>query len=425
MTTSDGVAGPAGSAGQPGTAFVWVWLPEATEPVVAGRLDAVGEVFMFTYGRSYQARPDVIPLYLPELPLRSGQQRPPAGLRVAGCLQDAGPDAWGQRVILARHSGRLTASSDTGDLGLLTYLLESGSDRVGGLDFQASPSHYEPRVGHATLAEMTDAAARLEAGEAFSPALDAALLHGSSIGGARPKVLLGDGARQLIAKLSSVSDPYPVVKAEGVAMELARRVGLEVAATQVRRVLNRDVLLVERFDRTDVPGQRRILVSALTMLGLDEMMARYATYPDLADLVRRRFTDPGATLRELFARIVFNVCVGNTDDHARNHAAFWDGRQLSLTPAYDLCPQLRSGGEAAQAMAIGRDGSRRSQLEVCVDAAEIYQLTRAQAAEIVDQQVGVITDEWEKAADVAQLTVGERQSLWRHQILNPFIFSAW
>jgi serine/threonine-protein kinase HipA len=62
--------------------------------------------------------------------------------------------------------------------------------------------------------------------------------------------------------------------------------------------------------------------------------------------VRARFTEAKPTLRELFSRIAFNILCSNTDDHPRNHAAFWDGQALSLTPAYDLCPQLRSGGEA-------------------------------------------------------------------------------
>ena len=55
------------------------------------------------------------------------------------------------------------------------------------------------------------------------------------------------------------------------------------------------------------------------------MMARYASYQDLAEIIRHRFTAPSDTLRELFSRIVFNILCGNTDDHARNHAAFWDG----------------------------------------------------------------------------------------------------
>ena len=72
-------------------------------------------------------------------------------------------------------------------------------------------------------------------------------------------------------------------------------------------------------------------------------MAAYASYEDLAEIVRHRFEAPRATLRELFGRLVFNILCGNTDDHARNHAAFWDGARLSLTPAYDICPQARAG----------------------------------------------------------------------------------
>lgn len=405
----------------PRNAFVWVWLPGAVDPVVAGRLEALGSVVMFTYGRSYLERSSAVPLYLPELPLRPGRIPPGDGLSVAGAIADAGPDAWGQRVILARRAGHLRPEHDTGDLSLLTYLLESGSDRIGALDFQASASTYVPRVGEASLAEMQTAADKLQAGAELSPDLEMALLRGTSIGGARPKVLLDDGGRRLIAKLSSATDPYPVVKAEAVAMELARRVGLDVAATEVVGCLGRDVLLVERFDRTKIAGQRRMLVSALTMLGLDEMMGRYATYPALADLVRHRFTNPATTLRELFSRIVFNICVGNTDDHARNHAAFWDGIALTLTPAYDLCPQLRSGTEANQAMAISRDGQRAGRLAVCQDAAATYLLSRGEARDLMDRQVTLIHEQWDDAADAARLTVQEKHQLWERQILNPYI----
>ncbi|RLE19319.1 MAG: type II toxin-antitoxin system HipA family toxin, partial [Actinobacteria bacterium] len=186
------------------------------------------------------------------------------------------------------------------------------------------------------------------------------------------------------------------------------------------------VLLVERFDRTSVPGERRMMVSALTILGLDEMFSRYATYHDLADVIRRRFTSPSETLRELFGRIVFNICVSNTDDHPRNHAAFWNGpesaggAELTLTPAYDICPQNRSGGETAQAMEIDRSGFRMSQLAGCINAAGIYLLDTKEAREIVDRQLDVIHSEWDDAADAARLTQAERHALWGRQILNPY-----
>lgn len=408
----------------PRSAFVWAWLPGATEPVVAGRVVAVdGDRYVFAYGQSYLARPDAVPLYAPELPLREGPIEPRRNLPLAGCLRDASPDAWGRRVILARRFGRLDRDADTAALDELTYMLTSGSDRVGGLDFQSSATEYVARNETAELAELIGAAEALEAGRPLSPALGEALTRGTSIGGARPKVTVLDQGRHLIAKLSSTSDYYPVVKAEAVGMILARRVGLDVAACEVIRCAGRDVLLVERFDRTATRGQRRMMVSALTILGEDEMGARHAGYPDLADAIRKQFTVPGHTLRELFARMVFNVCIGNTDDHLRNHAAFWDGAQLSLTPAYDLCPQPRSGETANQALNITRmPGERASQLRLCRKAAPEFLLTAGDADQIIESHIEVIRRDWDAAADEAQLSKAERSQLWQRQILNPYIY---
>jgi len=330
---------------EPTEAFVWAWLPGATEPVVAGRLQATGDLIEFNYGRSYLDRDDAIALYLPELPLRRGIIDPLDGLRMAGCIADAGPDAWGQRIVMQHLLGAGAGGADPAQLHPLTYLLSSGSDRIGALDFQFSATEYISRDDDsASLEELMNAADRVDRGLELSPALDRALLHGSSVGGARPKALLGAGDRKLIAKFSSSTDPYPVVRAEFAAMELARRAGLNVAKVQLVETLGRTALLVERFDRVEGSRERRAIVSALTMLELDEMMARYASYADLAQVIRERFTDGRDTLRELFSRITFNILVGNTDDHARNHAAFWDGEALTLTPAYDICPQGTSRG---------------------------------------------------------------------------------
>jgi serine/threonine-protein kinase HipA len=410
---------------EPREAFVWVWLPDAAEPVVAGRLEASGELIDFNYGRSYLAREAAISLFEPELPLRPGRISPPAGLSVAGCIADAGPDAWGQRWVMNRLLGRAGRDADPADLSRLTYLLESGSDRTGALDFQRSADAYAPRQDDdADLEELIDAAAKVEAGTPLPPALDAALFAGSSIGGARPKASLREGDLSLIAKFSANDDRYPVVKGELIAMSLAREAGLEVAATNLNRVLDRDVLLVERFDRPG-GGRRRGVVSALTLLGLDELLPQYASYVDLADLMRERFTDAVPELRELFGRMTFNVLVGNTDDHARNHAAFWDGRTLALTPAYDICPQPRSGGEASQAMALRRNGFRLSQVAACVETAAAFRLTETEAREIVDHQIEVISGQWQEVCDLAAMTQVERDYFWKRQFLNAYALEGY
>ena len=407
-------------------AFVWVWLPGATEPVVAGRLESDGAAVSFNYGRSYLAREDAIALYLPELPLTPGLIPPRGSLAMAGCIDDAGPDSWGMRVIMDKLLGARAADADPAELDQLTYLLQSGSDRIGALDFQRSPFEYEPRTAPASLADLLDAADRLDRRQQLPAPIGEALLHGSSIGGARPKALLDDGTRKLIAKFSSSSDVYPVVEAEYVAMELARRAGIDAAGVQLEHVLGRSVLLIDRFDRTPTPDgwSRRIVISALTMLELHEMQARYATYYELADVVRARFSEPKATLRELFARAAFNVLVGNTDDHARNHAAFWDGRTLTLTPAYDVCPQLRSGREANQAMAIG-PGLRTSQLVSCVAAAGHYGLDESEARELIDHQVDTIVAGWDDVCDAAELAQVDRDLLRGRQFLNDYAFEGY
>ena len=213
-------------------AFVWIWLPGETAPVVAGRLARVpGEVeqqFVFNYGRSYLARKNAIPIYEPELPLKPGALPLLNGLAMPNSIRDAAPDAWGRRVIINRKFGQRGAALDTGELNEIAYLLESGSDRVGALDFQRSPSTYTPReTATASLSDLLDAADSVERGVPLSAELDAALLHGSSIGGARPKAMITAKDRKFVAKFSSQNDLFSVVKAEFIAMRLAAEVGPE------------------------------------------------------------------------------------------------------------------------------------------------------------------------------------------------------
>jgi serine/threonine-protein kinase HipA len=413
---------PSKKPARPREAFVWTWLPETTQPVVAGKLTADGNRLLFNYGRSYLDRGNAISLYEPELPLRAGILPLPSGLSMPGCLRDAAPDAWGRRVLINKLLRVRGARVDTTQLDELTYLLESGSDRTGALDFQRSATEYVPREKtSATLAELLESADRVEKGVPLTKALGEALQHGSSIGGARPKALIAHGPTQYVAKFSSSTDVYSMVKAEFIAMRLARHVGLNVASVELKRAGKKDVLLVQRFDRIAIASgwQRRAMVSALTMLGLDEMMARYASYEDLAEIIRHRFTDAPAMLRELFSRLVFNVLCGNTDDHARNHAAFWDGRTLALTPAYDICPQPRTGNEASQAMLIAGE-DRMSRISSCLAAAHHFQLSRREAESIAARQVATIAKHWDDVCEEAKVTRTDRRLLATRQFLNPY-----
>ncbi len=407
-------------------AFVWIWLPEETEPVVAGRLEADNNNLLFNYGKSYLERVNdtkpAIPIYEPELPLKAGTLPLLNGLGMPGCIRDGAPDAWGRRVIINKKMGLKSTNTDTTVLDELTYLLESGSDRIGALDFQLSPSDYEARsTTNVPLEELLNSAARVEKGVPLTSELDIALYHGTAIGGARPKALVEDNHKKYVAKFSSSTDLYSVVKAEFIAMRLADRVGLDVAPVQLVTAANKDVLLIERFDRKKVKHDwtRKSMVSALTLFGLDDMMARYASYETLAEIIRYRFTDPKDTLRELFSRLIFNILCGNTDDHARNHAAFWNGKELTLTPAYDICPQSRAGNEASQAMLI-HGNNNLSQLKTCLGSAHNFLLSEDDAHAIFHLQKEIIETNWDTVCDEAQLSVIDKKLFWGRQFLNPY-----
>lgn len=411
--------------------YVWIWLPGETKPVIAGRLEAEGDMLLFNYGKSYLERikdaPQAISIYEPELPLKPGALPNLQGLTIPGCIRDSAPDAWGRRVIINKKLGLKGVDTDTAVLDELTYLLESGSDRIGALDFQQSPTEYVSRSAqNVSLEELMQSAERVEKGVPLTPELDQALYHGGSIGGARPKALIEDNGKKYIAKFSATNDLYSVVKAEFIAMRLAYLAGINVAPVKIVKTANKDVVLIERFDRerivtngVDKGWSRKSMVSALSLFGLDDMMARYASYETLAEIIRHRFVDPKTTLKELFSRLVFNILSGNTDDHARNHAAFWDGKHLSLTPAYDICPQNRAGNEQGQAMLI-LGNNNASQLNTCLAAAQNFLLSKDEAYDIFEHQKLVIETNWQSVCDEAELSEVDRRLFWKRQFLNPF-----
>lgn len=409
-------------------AFVWLWLPKETEPVIAGKLESDNDNLFFNYGKSYLERINdtrqAISIYEAELPLKAGILPLPEGLSMPGCIRDSAPDAWGRRVIINKKLGLKDPDTDTTQLDELTYLMESGSDRIGALDFQASPSEYVPRLSATvSLGELLESTERVEQGVPLTAELDQALFYGSAIGGARPKALIEEENKKYVAKFSSSSDWFSVVKAEFIAMRLAEYAGLNVAPVKLAKAAHKDVLLIERFDRNKTKSgwQRKSMISALTLFGLGDMMARYASYEILAEIIRHKFAFPSETLKELFSRLIFNVLCGNTDDHARNHAAFWDGKTLSLTPAYDICPQGRTGNEATQAMLISAN-NRFSKIETCLETAHNFLLSRDEAFTIIEKQEETIEQNWDAVCDEAELTVIDKKLLWKRQFLNPFAF---
>lgn len=400
---------------EPRQAYVWIWLPEDTDPTPCGVIAERKGRYSFQYGTQYLANPKAISLFEKTLPLRRGWIDPLGAAPMALNLRDAAPDAWGRRVILDRLAGR--DNIDRVDLSELTYMMESDSNRIGALDFQQRPDVYIPRGEEASLEDLFQAARSLDEGQPLSDQMRAVLASGTGIGGARPKATLRDGGREVIAKFSTSTDILPVVPAESASMFLADKVGLRVPRSEVVEVAGRRVLIMDRFDRPG-EGQRRLMVSALAITQDEETFRPQGGYLDILDGLNT-YSDGTDYGPELFERIAFNIAVTNTDDHLRNHSAFWNGQALSLTPAYDLAPGARSGDTAYLALAYSRDGQRQATFQSLIKESHEYGLTDVEAKDFVDRIIGTMNDSWNEAADHAHMTRTEQDLLWERQFLHP------
>ena len=163
------------------------------------------------------------------------------------------------------------------------------------------------------------------------------------------------------------------------------------------------------------------MISGLTALQLHKTEATLASYPELSSFIRRSGDRYPADVKQLFRRMIFNVLIGNTDDHARNHAFFWDGNSYRLTPAYDICPLLRVGQTANQAMILGRDW-RESTIRNVLSQPQQFSLESSEAKAIQEEITQIIEGRWDEAADLAKLTDQESKMLQQATILSPACF---
>ena len=161
---------------------------------------------------------------------------------------------------------------------------------------------------------------------------------GSSPGGARPKALINDGEHAYLAKFASIKDQFNVVALESAAMELARRAGVNAATTKCVPCGKGKVLLVERFDIDTTTMRRNHVISMQTLLGAEGYYN--FGYSDMVTIIRRVSAHPIQDLHQLFKQLVFNVMIGNTDDHLKNFCMLYDGQAWRLSPAFDLVPNI-------------------------------------------------------------------------------------
>ncbi len=338
-----------------------------------------------------------------------GMQYTQPGKDIFGCFSDALPDRWGRTLLLRRE--QLAASEEGRPVRRLSsFDFLRGIDdflRMGGFRFKEAKNgnfiNVSENLKIPPLADVHDliaASMEIEKSEEENLLPDkrwvAQLVQpGSSLGGARPKAsVIGDDRMIYVAKFPSRKDDYDVGLWEHFAHLLARKAGINAAQTEVLSVGGKyHTLLSKRFDRTS-EGRRIHFASAMTLLGFsdgDDAAAEHG-YLDMVDFILQHCTDVEINLQELYRRVAFNVCIGNSDDHFRNHGFLLTAKGWVLSPAYDMNPTLNE----YQSLLI-TSASNRADLHILQDACEDYMLGRKVAEGIIREVANVVKD-WRSLA---------------------------
>ena len=331
-----------------------------------------------------------------------GVQYTQPGKDIFGCFSDALPDRWGCTLFLRRE--QIAAKEEGRPVRRLSsFDFLTGIDdfsRMGGFRFKEEPngefintseSFKIPPI--ADIRELMAAAAEIEKSEEVNllPGKKwiAQLVNpGSSLGGARPKANVTDMDKMLcMAKFPSRKDDYDVGLWEHFSHELAAKAGINTAKTNVLLTGNKyHTLLSQRFDRAK-DGKRKHFASAKTLLGLNDgdNAGTGHGYLDIVDFIVQNCTDVENNLQELYRRVAFNICIGNSDDHFRNHGFLLTVKGWSLSPAYDMNPSLNE----YQSLLIS-SASNKADLGILLDACEEYMLDRSVAEKIVMEVTGAV-----------------------------------
>ena len=348
----------------------------------------------FVYDDRYLADPDSYALD-PALPLVTGALQTPVGRALFGALSDCAPDRWGRTLIARAEAARAKlAGTAPRSLSETDVLLGVRDDlRQGALRFRRGgdgPYLAAEDSGVPVLTDLPallDIAARVESDTADYGELSLLLRAGSSLGGARPKAHVMDGSGRIaIAKFpSAASDAWNVMAWEKVALDLARHAGISVPDSQLIRVGDRSVLVVDRFDRQ---GAARIgYASAMTML--EAVDGDQRSYLEIAEVIEQRSTTVTADLGQLWRRVCFSILISNTDDHLRNHG-FVHQRAESwvLSPAFDLNPNPAPGPKELST-AIDFSDTQAS-IDTLMGVAEYFRLDAREAVNVLAQVASAV-----------------------------------
>lgn len=345
----------------------------------------------------------------PELPLYAGKQYA-ASNENFGIFKDASPDRWGQ-LLMKRREILLSKIDNRAPLSLVSIDFMLGvhdNHRMGGLRFRETKNgdflSNDQRLAAPPWTSLRDLEYAVQQYEKNADELDEASLKwinqliapGSSLGGARPKADVVDtNGKQWIAKFPGKNDDADIGLWEMIVHELAIQAKINVPNASIKRLGSTfHTYLSRRFDRTE-DNKRIHFASAMTLLqrtdGDDADSG--VSYIDLVALIKSECTDVTANLEELFRRVLFSVCVSNTDDHLRNHGFLYTEAGWTLSPAYDM-----NANETGTGLKLNIDEEDNSlDIELVLKTAPYYLISGKRANEIKIEVINAVAN-WRKIA---------------------------
>src|SRR5665647_392176 len=353
------------------------------------------ETFSFEYAADW-LKSGFSQMLDPDLQLYSGAYYPRDEKINFGVFLDSCPDRWGRvlmqrrEAIIAKNEERkaktllesdfLLGVFDMHRTGALRFKLQEGGPFLNDNKEMASPPF-------SSLRELEHASLKMEEDNIDDPEylkwINMLIAPGSSLGGARPKASVVDTANNLwIAKFPSKNDEKNVAAWEMVANELAMMAGINISLGKVQQFNNKYyTYLTKRFDRTE-KNERIHFASAMTLLGhSDGENSAGASYLELAEFITRHGVAVDKNLEELWRRIVFSICIKNTDDHLRNHGFLLTETGWSLSPAYDINPN-----EYGQGLSLNISLDDNSlDVSVALEVAGYFRLDNKKANQIIKQ----------------------------------------
>ncbi|MDR2507592.1 MAG: type II toxin-antitoxin system HipA family toxin [Candidatus Accumulibacter sp.] len=377
---------------------VWLDVDFLDAPYLVGRLSHDRGQIWFNYERSWLKNPACFALD-PDLTLDAAPFFPKPETGNFGVFLDSSPDRWGQtlmkrrELLEAKDAKRqpknlhawdyLIGVQDETRQGALRFKRE-GEDKFLASDPLPAPPITRLRELESVAQELTNK--RIDDLSALRKWLSVLVSPGSSLGGARPKANFQeeDGA-VWIAKFPARNDVLDVGAWEGVVHHLSRTAGVDVPDARLMGLgSGHHTFCVKRFDRS--PSRRVFYSSAMTLLRKEQ--SEDSSYLEIAHFLHthgaRGTVRQG--LEQLFRRVVFNVAVGNRDDHLRNHGFLLKPDGWVIAPAFDVNP---SPDKKEHVLNIDEIDNRPS-LDTVLLTSEWYELSQSKAEQIIEEVVQVV-----------------------------------